>query len=201
MEFATHQLLFERNNQVLFSELNITLHQGECLQVQGANGSGKSTLLRILAGLIEPVSGDVLWNHQSIFKQRENYQQQLQYLGHQNGMKRYLTVLENLQFSSALNMAKSDCQQIKSVIKHVGLDHLLKAKAFTLSAGQARRLSLAKILLNPALLWILDEPLTALDTEGKQLFADILNQHLVNGGMVIAATHQNFRSKTKVIRL
>jgi heme exporter protein A len=191
IQLNVDDLAFERNYELLFSDISFALQKGELLQVKGANGSGKSTLLRILAGFIEPHAGAVLWKNQSIFQERASYQEQLRYVGHQNGVKHILTVYENVQLSSALCSKRLEKQQIQTVIERVGLSHLMYNQAQHLSAGQLRRLGLARLLLNPASLWILDEPTTALDTDGQQLLADIFNEHLDQGGMVIVATHQS----------
>lgn len=204
MTLIVSQLMFERNFHPLFEALNRTVRAGECLQIRGANGCGKSTLLRILAGLIEPHAGTITWQGHSIFEQRDIYQQQLHFLGHQNGIKRHLTVYENLIFSSALMGQKPSLQHIKNVLLRMGLQHLQETKAFTLSAGQARRLSLAKLLLNPLPLWILDEPMTALDVAGQQLFTDILNQHILEGGTAIITTHHpllNEKNEVNILHL
>lgn len=176
--FVIDNLAFERNNQFLFAQINCTLQAGEVLQIRGANGSGKSTLLRILAGLIEPTNGSIVT-------------QPLHYLGHQNAVKQNLTVYENLKLYSALSGIKIQHLEINAIVKKIGLNHVTHRKACYLSAGQVRRLSLARLLLNPVPLWLLDEPTTALDTEGQQLLTDLLNQQAANGGMAIVATHQN----------
>ncbi len=179
MKLAINNLAFERNNKILFSQINCVLNSGELLQVRGANGSGKSTLLRILAGLIEPETGTVLW------------QDKLIYLGHQHGVKSHLTVHENLKLNATLFANKINSEAIRSTIQKIGLSHVANAQAFTLSAGQLRRLSLARLLLNPAQLWILDEPTTSLDVAGQQLLHELLNLHVTNGGMAVLATHQH----------
>lgn len=189
-QLTVHNLAFERNLKCLFHHIHFTLQRGESLQVVGTNGCGKSTLLRILAGLIEPQIGEILWENQSIFENRDHYQQQIQYLGHQNGVKPNLTVYENLQLSCALNSIQAHHEKLQIAIHQIGLKSLSQTPANQLSAGQLRRLSLAKLLLNPVPLWILDEPTTALDSEGLQLLTGMLNQHLSHGGMLVVATHQ-----------
>ncbi len=203
MNLTIKNLSFERNHQFLFKNLNCELQTGEILQLRGPNGSGKSTLLRILAGYLEPLSGDILWQGKSIFDDRTLYQQQLQYLGHKNGVKPYLTVCENLELCCALGANPLDPYRIASVLRFVGLTKSMDTQAVRLSAGQVRRLALARLLINPTPLWILDEPMTALDTDGQALLSVLLKQHLSTGGLVIVATHQSlpFEWPTKVIQL
>jgi len=178
---------FERNNQLLFSGINCSLQSGELLQIIGTNGSGKSTLLRILAGYLEPLSGIISWQDESIFAQDE-YQQQLHYLGHQNGIKPYLTVAENCHLYCALTRHNIE---IDFALKKMGLSSIKHQQALRLSAGQLRRLALARLLIKSAHLWILDEPTTALDLEGQHLFAELLQQHLKQGGLAILSSHQD----------
>lgn len=203
MTLRIESLGFLRHYQFLFREISCTLHAGELLQTSGANGSGKSTLLRILAGLLEPHAGTVVWQDKSIFSEKEIWQRRVHYLGHQNGIKSCLTPMENLQLSSVLIKKNLNPYLASSVLKKMGLSRLLDVQARHLSAGQLRRLALARLLLNPARVWILDEPLAALDTEGQQLLTDLLNQHLTNGGMAIVATHQDLliTGKIKIIHL
>ena len=186
MTLILNNLLYERNYEALFHSVNCTLQPGEMLQIHGANGSGKSTLLRILAGFIQPKQGDVTWQGQSIFKLGE-YQQQLHYIGHQNGMRLRLTVYENIKLHGALLGRETQ----KSVLQYFDLINLSEKQAMHLSAGQMRRLALTRLLLNPAKLWILDEPMTALDKIGQALLLKLLDAHVKQGGMAVIATHQD----------
>lgn len=185
------KLHYERNQQVLLRDVNCTLLAGEALQIRGANGSGKTTLLRILAGYIEPLAGSVYWRDKCIFQQRDEYQQQLHYVGHLNGVKQNLTVKENLRLSQVLLGQDLNYSRIEKAMHRVGIQHLNDKQAINLSAGQVRRLALARLLLNPNGLWILDEPLTALDVKGQELFLSLLDEHLALGGMAVLATHHD----------
>lgn len=196
MKLTIENLSFERNNQLLFSQLNFAVKTGELLQIKGANGSGKSTLLRILAGFIEPQSGTVRWQDRCIFAERDLYQNQLHYLGHQNGIKPYLTVYENLRLHCALTDNHFNSSKFQEVIKRMGLRNLIDTQIIHLSAGQARRVALARLLLTSAAIWILDEPVTALDSEGQDCFITLLNQHLSDAGIAIISTHQNLQTKS-----
>ena len=188
--FSIQQLAFERHYQFLFKQLNVELHSGDLVQVCGNNGTGKSTLLRILAGFIEPHAGNIVWQGKSIFTELDAYQQQIHYLAHQNGIKPHLTVLENLTFNFALANKRLDLTHLNPLVDELSLSRLLDTKALHLSAGQLRRLAMLRIIANPAPLWILDEPMTALDASGQALLIDYLRKHLANQGMAIVATHQ-----------
>jgi heme exporter protein A len=200
MTLSLNNLGFERNNQIVFHSVSSEILSGEMLQICGANGCGKSTLLRILAGYLEPQMGTVNWHGRSIVH-AEDYQQQLHYLGHQNALKPRLSAYENLEFFCALIMFKSAKSVLISALQQVGLGHAIHTQAFYLSAGQARRLALARLLVSPAKLWLLDEPTTALDTEGQILLNNLLTQHMKKGGIVVAATHQNLIAEARTQRL
>lgn len=183
-QLAIRDLAFERNNQFLFRDLSASLHSGELLQIRGTNGSGKSTLLRIVAGLLESQSGTVTWQNQPINPH------QLHYIGHQNSLRHNLTVYENLKLQSALTTKSITQSQLETAIRQVGLAQVMHSQALHLSAGQSRRFCLARLLLTPMPLWILDEPATALDANGQQLLTELLHVHLANGGIAMLATHQ-----------
>lgn len=203
MTLAVNKLAYERNDLPLLSNIDIRLQKGELLQVRGANGSGKSTLLRILAGYIEPQEGSVLWKETCVLQQRETYQSQIHYIGHQNGIKPYLTVYENLQFYLAMYHLPASSNTITSALKQVELLSVIDSYTLTLSAGQQRRLALARLLLRSCALWILDEPTTALDVSGQQLFTHLLIQHLAQGGIAIVSTHHDFQlpDNTQILQL
>jgi len=199
-------LTFERNQRVLFDPLNGKVESGECLQIQGANGSGKSTLLRLLAGLLTSEMGEIRWQNQSIFRQLDDYQQQLHYVGHRHGVRYHLTVLENIKLYGEIFLTKTGAhagakQKQRDILSRLKLDTVLHRQAQHLSAGQLRRFSLAKLLLHPRPLWILDEPTASLDNEGQQLFATLMQEHLRTDGMAIVATHSPFDWKTICLTL
>ena len=138
------------------------------------------------------------WQKKSIFTQLNEYQSNVSYIGHQNGIKPLLTVSENLRLQCAFLGCKVTNEKIASVIEAIHLRKLTHTLANQLSAGQLRRLSLAHLLLNPALLWILDEPITALDTEGQDFFIELLKQHLKKNGMAIIATHNDLSLTSQI---
>ncbi len=173
---ATH-LGCSRDEQLLFKPVSFALQAGEGLIVEGPNGVGKTTLLRVLAGLLPPACGQI------------SVPKSLTYLGPHNGVKGLLTVIEYLKYF-AKSQASVDFLQ--------GLEHKPCAQ---LSSGQKQRVALARIVLSNAKLWILDEPMTALDKQGEQIFANILNTHLSQGNMAIIATHQTINHQLKKIIL
>ncbi|MES2219146.1 MAG: cytochrome c biogenesis heme-transporting ATPase CcmA [Pseudomonadota bacterium] len=189
-ELQIDSIAFERNYCWLFSGISTTLSAGETLLVQGMNGTGKSTLLRMLAGYIEPAQGDIFWRQKSIRKLQMDYQQQLHYLGHQNGLKPTLTVMENLRLNMALAGKKFAATAAQQILEELAIANLAKQTVNQLSAGQCRRAALARLLLNPCQLWLLDEPTTALDVEGQAVLTRFMNQHTTHGGIIVLVAHQ-----------
>ncbi len=187
--FETQQLESIRRDNILFKDISFSLDQGELLQIDGVNGSGKSTLLRICAGLTLPNSGAVLWDNTSIDSNRHHYLQNMTYVGHQNGVKDALSVHENIQVIHALS-GTSDVLDCTSTLNQVGLSIDEDVLLGKLSAGQKRRVGLCRLVLNTSQLWLLDEPFTSLDIEGKALIERLIVSHCQQGGMVIFATHQ-----------
>lgn len=185
-----HNIAFERNHHYLFAKLNHTFNPGNIVQVRGQNGSGKSTLLRILAGLIEPHEGKITWNGQCIIRHRENYIESVNYLGHSNGIKPILTVYENLSLHGTLAGLQPTPEELNHSIKKAGLALVAHTRTQNLSVGQLRRLCLARLILKPAKVWLLDEPTTALDSLGLELLNNLLREHAANHGITIIATHQ-----------
>lgn len=187
-----------RDERILFSELSFTVKPGEIIQVEGPNGAGKTSLLRILAGLAQPESGEVCWRGQNTLRHRENYHQDLLFLGHQPGIKAMLTPFENLQFYQAVRAAP-DRQAIWRALELVGLVGYEDLPVAQLSAGQQRRVALARLWLNECPLWILDEPLTAIDKQGVAELISLFGQHAQQGGMVLLTTHQELIGAVQVV--
>lgn len=187
-----------RDERILFSELSFTVKPGEIIQVEGPNGAGKTSLLRILAGLAQPESGEVCWRGQNTLRHRENYYQDLLFLGHQPGIKTMLTPFENLQFYQAVRAAP-DRQAIWRALEQVGLVGYEDLPAAQLSAGQQRRVALARLWLSECPLWILDEPLTAIDKQGVAELISLFGQHAQQGGMVLLTTHQDLAGTTQAV--
>ena len=185
-----------RGGREVFSELDFTAASGEALAVTGPNGSGKTSLLRIVAGLLTLAAGSIGLEDGD----RElTVAEQAHYLGHRDAMKPALSVLENLVFwrdflgGEALNAAES--------LVAVGLDHAAHLPAAYLSAGQRRRLSIARLLVVRRPIWLLDEPTSALDTAGQSQFATLMRDHLARGGLIIAATHAPLGMEAKELRI
>jgi heme exporter protein A len=179
-----------RGDHRLFSGLNFTLNLGQIMQVQGANGSGKTSLLRTLCGFITPDEGDIVWRGKSIRELDEDYYAELLYLGHLNAIKDELSALENLRISAGLSGVELEEQEAMTALRRMGLRgrELLPTKV--LSQGQRRRVALARLLVSDAELWVLDEPLTALDVGAVALVQELIEEHLAQQGMVIFTTHQ-----------
>ncbi|HEX5363658.1 MAG TPA: cytochrome c biogenesis heme-transporting ATPase CcmA [Gallionella sp.] len=183
-------LACSRGDHRLFSGLSFTLHPGQIMQVQGENGSGKTSLLRTLCGFLMPDEGDIVWNGGNIRELEEEYYAEMLYLGHLNAIKDELSALENLRISTGLAGAELDEKDAVAALRRLGLKgrELLPTKV--LSQGQRRRVALARLLVSDARLWVLDEPLAALDVTAVALIQEVIAEHLARQGMVIFTTHQ-----------
>ena len=162
---------------------------GEWLALRGPNGSGKTTLLRCVAGLTRPDAGDILWAGNETRRHAARFRADLLYAGHLPAIKDDLSAEENLRDSLALRALHVDPAAARAALAEVGLERRRQLPARRLSAGQRRRIGLARLALDPAPLWALDEPLTALDDEGQRFFERLLERHLARGGLALIATH------------
>lgn len=183
-------LTCQRGDRVLFSGLNLSLSPGELLQVAGPNGSGKTSLLKILCGISSPIEGDILWAGKNTRKQGETFRENLLYIGHHNAVKEDLSALENLRIAATLAGEPLTEAQALDALDRIGLRGREYLPAKVLSQGQKRRVTLARLLVSRAPLWILDEPLTALDVKAIDLIQSRLAEHLAAQGMVVLTTHQ-----------
>ena len=183
-------LACSRGDHRLFSGLSFVLGPGQIMQIQGANGSGKTSLLRTLCGFIMPDEGVIAWCGENVRDLDEEYYAEMMYLGHLNAIKDELSALENLRISAGLSGAKLNDKDAVSALRRMGLKGRENLPAKVLSQGQRRRVALARLLVNDARLWILDEPLTALDVGAVALIQELLAEHLARQGMVIFTTHQ-----------
>ncbi len=179
-----------RGNRRLFRDLSFSLERGGFLELRGPNGGGKTSLMRILCGLATPAEGEVRWNGTSIGRLREEYFAAIAYVAHLNGVKDELTAQENLTVSERVAGNAVSAADTERALERVGLSRQRHLAARLLSAGQRRRLALARLLLSRARLWILDEMLTSLDDAGIALARELVAAHLADGGLTIFATHQ-----------
>ena len=181
-----------RGDRLLFKGLNFELNEGELTHVKGVNGSGKTSLLRIISGLMLAEEGEVRWNGENIRKLREEFQQNLLYIGHLPGIKGDLTSLENLRINMALGGNEISEDEAWQALGQIGLKGREDLPARVLSQGQQRRVALARMLVSKAKIWILDEPFTALDVKAVGMLQDVLAEHVKNDGMILLTTHQDF---------
>ncbi|MDX1458297.1 MAG: cytochrome c biogenesis heme-transporting ATPase CcmA [Marinobacter sp.] len=180
----------ERDNRVLFQGLGFSIAPGSITRVEGPNGAGKTTLLRILAGLNDSYSGDIRWLGVPRHHQREQFLRNLLYIGHRPGIKPLLTPLENLRALTAVRRPVNNdvlCQALDGT----GLNGFHDVPCRQLSAGQQRRVALARLLISDEPLWILDEAFTALDAHGVEGLEQLLVQHAEHGGAVVVTTHHD----------
>ncbi|WP_299016229.1 cytochrome c biogenesis heme-transporting ATPase CcmA [uncultured Photobacterium sp.] len=208
---SVEELSCVRDERVLFDNLAFKVSSGDLVQIEGHNGAGKTTLLRIIAGLGRADSGTVCWNNENIESAREDYHQDLLFLGHQTGVKRELTAFENLAFFKAMHKNTQDCDlngepQVSGddclwqALAHVGLAGREDVPAGQLSAGQQRRVALARLWISNHKLWILDEPLTAIDKQGVKVLERLFLSHVERGGIVILTTHQDMFTDSNHLR-
>lgn len=188
-----------KGDRLLFTEVDVDLREGEALQIHGSNGSGKTTLLRILCGLTLQTEGEIYWHGEDIASERGRYFAEMAYVGHANGIKLELTPLENLRFARALEKHPSDTD-LDDALARLDLQGFEDVPARTLSAGQRRRVALARLLTCEARLWILDEPFTSLDRASCAAIEHLLHEHVTAQGMVIFTSHQPVKLAEDVCR-
>jgi heme exporter protein A len=191
-----------RGERLLFAHLDFAVEAGTCLYIAGENGSGKTSLLRILCGLLSPTAGEVRWEGENIRKLREDYWQQLAYVGHLNGVKDDLTALENVRYGAAVTGRAAPVGRAREALAELALSGFEGSLARFLSQGQKRRVALARLFLaEAAKLWILDEPFTALDVRGVAVLSELIGRHTARGGIVVLTTHQDVPLPGRVARL
>ncbi len=183
-------LACSRGDHRLFSGLSFALHPGQIMQIRGTNGSGKTSLLRTLCGFIQPDEGKISWDGTDVRELDGDYFARMLYLGHHNAIKDELSALENLRISAGLCGDELDEKQAIAALRRMGLKGRERLPTKVLSQGQRRRVALARLLVSDATLWILDEPLAALDVDAVAQIEGLIADHLARAGMVIFTTHQ-----------
>jgi heme exporter protein A len=178
-----------RGDRPLFSGFCLSLQAGQIQRIDGANGTGKTSLLRIICGLSLPESGEILWQGQPIGRQKTDYCRNLAYIGHTHGIKFELSPLENLRLHATLGVSQSRVS-FEEALQRVGLYPFRNYPCRTLSAGQHRRVAVARLVLSKARLWVLDEPVTGIDQEGVQEIESLFESHTAHGGIIVFTSHQ-----------
>lgn len=205
------QLACERDDRWLFQGLDLNIRSGEIVRIEGPNGSGKTTLLKILSGQLGDYQGELFWNGAAMKDVREHFLANLLYLGHAPGIKSGLTPLENLAWYQALsgasdisgtsNRGSGNEEQRLDALANVGLAGFEDVPAGQLSAGQQRRVALARLTLTPRALWVLDEPFTAIDRDGVAALEQQLIAHAQSGGCVLVTTHHELTASPLLRRI
>ena len=185
-----NKLSCTRGDRNLFRDLSFSVASGTLLHVRGHNGSGKTTLLRTLCGLFLPDHGEIRWDGENIRSLQEDYRKHLLYLGHHNALKDDLTRIENLLINAHMGGDRFRTEQCWQALDEIGLRGYEDLPVKALSQGQKRRVALARLLLSKAILWVLDEPFTALDVKAVEQLQKIISAHVANDGIVLLTTHQ-----------
>jgi len=184
------QLHLWRGDRHLLKGVGFALHSGQALQLLWPNGTGKTSLLRCIAGFLYAEEGQVLWDGSPVARTRDAFNCQLAYLGHEPALKGDLTAIENLRYSLGLRHKVNEAQ-MQAALQTAGLAHLDPQQPVrSFSAGQRKRVALARLSLWRARLWLLDEPAANLDAAGQAVLGATLVQHFANGGSALIATHQ-----------
>lgn len=195
MGLLANELTCIKRDRVLFEQLSVSLSPGQLIYLRGPNGAGKTSLLRILTGLAAADEGTVSYQGKIITDDASHYYNDLIYLGHKPGLNATLSAIENLSFWLAQHQRPFDLQRAYSILEKLGLVGLEDVPVRLLSAGQQRRAALARLWLKPARIWILDEPFTALDTQGITLLESTFATHVADGGMILTTSHQALSSR------
>jgi len=189
-----------RGDRHVLQGVSTQVRPGELLHVSGPNGTGKTTLLRVVSGLLRPEQGSVTWRGQSIVSGRTEYQAALAYAAHEPALKGDLTALENLRFSVGLKR-RSSAVELRGALERTGVSACADLPARVLSAGQRRRVSLARVVAMQAPVWLLDEPYANLDAAGSELVSGLLQDHMAAGGLALVVAHRELTLACSVRRL
>lgn len=196
---AADRLTCSRAGRVVFGDLTLRARSGQLVVIEGANGSGKTSLLRLLAGLLEPTEGSIVLKAEDVeHSDAEERRRFVGWLGHQDAVKPQMTPAETVRFFARLHGSTGNSSD---PLKLVGLKKMADLPCQYLSAGQKKRLALARLQVLARPLWLLDEPLAALDSEGKVLFTSLVTAHLASGGIAIMATHEPIEVPSDRLRL
>ncbi|MDH3266926.1 MAG: cytochrome c biogenesis heme-transporting ATPase CcmA [Gammaproteobacteria bacterium] len=198
-KLSAENLTLIRGERCLFEGLDFALNSGELLLLEGRNGCGKTSLMRAIAGMLSLETGQVLWNDVPVLKQRQTFHGELVWLAHRTGLKGDLNMLENLHFKESLR--RQSGRDREAVYTRLGIERLKRLPLRSLSAGQQRRVALARMLLSDVPLWLLDEPFTNLDREGRKLVMELAEEHLTAGGLCVMAAHQDVEINAPVTKI
>ncbi len=198
-KLSGENLTLIRGERCLFEGLDFALESGGLLLLEGRNGCGKTSLMRAIAGMLSLESGEIFWNDKPVLKQRQTFHGALVWLAHRTGLKGDLNMVENLDFERTLRrQAERDAEE---VYERLGIERLRKLPLRSLSAGQQRRVALARMLLADVPLWLMDEPFTNLDREGRKLVMELVEEHLGTGGLCVMAAHQDVEIDAPLTRI
>jgi len=191
-----------RGDRHVLRGVSLEVHRGELMHVSGPNGTGKTTLLRVVSGLLRPEKGSVAWQGRSIAAAAAEYQDALAYASHEPALKSDLTALENLRFTVGLKR-RVTAAELRSSLERTGVANCADLPARVLSAGQRRRVAMARVLAFRADLWLLDEPFTNLDGSGSSLLSALLAEHVGQGGLALVVAHHelNVAAQTRKLEL
>ncbi len=198
-KLSAANLTLIRGERCLFEGLDFALDNGGLLLLEGRNGCGKTSLMRAIAGMLSLETGEIHWNGVPVLQQRQTFHGELVWLAHRTGLKWDLTMVENLKFERSLRR-QSD-RDPEEVYAKLGIERLKRLPLRSLSAGQQRRVALARMLLADVPLWLMDEPFTNLDREGRKLVMELVEDHLGADGMCVMAAHQDVEIDAPVTKI
>ena len=198
-KLSANDLTLIRGETCLFQGLEFALNPGELLLLEGQNGSGKTSLMRAIAGMLSLETGEIFWNDVPVSRQRQEFHGAMVWLAHRTGLKGDLTLVENLRFEGCLRPQANIDPTV--VYERLGISRLKRLPLRSLSAGQQRRVALARMLMADVPLWLMDEPFTNLDREGRKLVMELTEEHLADGGMCVMAAHQDVEINGTVRRV
>jgi len=201
MELSVSKLSCHRGDRVLFTNIGFSVAAGQALHLVGPNGSGKTTLLRTLAGLTQFDEGEIRLDGTPVADLGDDFRAQLAYVGHLNGLQPELNIRENLHFQAALAGSAGGDNEIERAISKVALSSRAHLQTKMLSQGQKRRAALARLFLGGQTIWLLDEPVTALDVESVDVMTSAMREHLDQGGILILTSHQPLELGDRVQKL